>query len=652
MQKVQGFSEAGATTLTITGAAGTIAREVQGSYPSATITVYSAGTVTLATIYADDSGTAKANPFTADANGNWFFYVADGRYDVRFSGAGIAAPFTLGDLQAFDVQRPNLIREASQFSGADFGAKVTAAILDLPSTGGTVDARALEGAQSAASTITINKPVRLLLGATVLTLSGSPGINITSAGVCIEGQGETAAELKPGGNINLITIAAGVAALRGFSMTGVSATYATATGIQITDGHSQVIDNIRATDWGGAPLTVTADKGIFLSVTNSLLQVATAFNPSVVLSGTDTTPTTRHFNNVDCGGGIFELQGVETVLITNCSMNNVTTTASAKKVIMLANRITSVGNATTINGINHAIVGNVFAGALTIGSSVQGAVIANNVTVGEMTNNSTSTNNIIGDINSYNFFPRLAVGTTAGGGVGAFIGSQNLTGVSQYGLQVSTVATSAATSESAGIVTRAGTTNAAYTTAAAYGLYVQDANKGAANTITNLYGIYIAAQTAGGTNYGFYSAHTGLHVIAGTLNVSGLVTAANGLTVTGAGIQVGAPTAGDKGAGTINVQNDIYKNNTAYTNPDYVFERHFKGSIEKFLANPGAKSYRGLMPLAKLSKYLRAKLRLPRVSKASGLFERSDVLLEKLEEAYLYIIELHERVSKLESLKK
>lgn len=174
MQKLQGFVEAGNTTLTIAGAAGTIARKVQGSFPSATITVYlnnppavaisaisrtsnvvtvtvpsgsnfisgesvtiagvtdsgfngtftivtsaattftyaqtaadtssSGGTASsslrLANIYSDDALTVKANPFTAAADGTWFFYGQNGRYNVKFSGGGITAPFTLSDIPA------------------------------------------------------------------------------------------------------------------------------------------------------------------------------------------------------------------------------------------------------------------------------------------------------------------------------------------------------------------------------------------------------------------------------------------------------------------------------------------------------------------------------------------------------------------------
>src|SRR5689334_5532860 len=108
MQKIQGFVEAGNTVLTISGAAGTISRKVQGSYPSATITVYLAGTVTLAPTYSDNSGTVKANPFTAASDGTWFAYIPNGSYDVKFSGGSIASPFTIGAIQAYDESILNI----------------------------------------------------------------------------------------------------------------------------------------------------------------------------------------------------------------------------------------------------------------------------------------------------------------------------------------------------------------------------------------------------------------------------------------------------------------------------------------------------------------------------------------------------------------
>jgi hypothetical protein len=100
VQKVQGYVEQGGSTVSVGGYISTTT--VQKSFPSSTVTVYLKGTTTLATTYSDNSGTLKANPFTSDTTGFWFFYVADGRYDIRFSGTGITVPFTLGDVVVGD----------------------------------------------------------------------------------------------------------------------------------------------------------------------------------------------------------------------------------------------------------------------------------------------------------------------------------------------------------------------------------------------------------------------------------------------------------------------------------------------------------------------------------------------------------------------
>lgn len=72
---------------------------VQKSYPACTVTIYDAGTTNLSTIYSNSGMTPKANPFLASSsNGYWFFYAADGNYDVQFSGAGISTPFKLNDV--------------------------------------------------------------------------------------------------------------------------------------------------------------------------------------------------------------------------------------------------------------------------------------------------------------------------------------------------------------------------------------------------------------------------------------------------------------------------------------------------------------------------------------------------------------------------
>lgn len=66
---------------------------------------------------------------------------------------------------------PGAIRYADAFPGADWGEKVRNALLDLPAIGGTVDARGLEGAQTATANpfAGITWPFTLLIGFTTVT---------------------------------------------------------------------------------------------------------------------------------------------------------------------------------------------------------------------------------------------------------------------------------------------------------------------------------------------------------------------------------------------------------------------------------------------------------------------------------------------------
>ena len=68
----------------------------------ATITVYDAGTLNLATIYSTPGGAAQANPFATDANGRFVFYADPAEYDINASGAGFIA-YTLEDVSIIGV---------------------------------------------------------------------------------------------------------------------------------------------------------------------------------------------------------------------------------------------------------------------------------------------------------------------------------------------------------------------------------------------------------------------------------------------------------------------------------------------------------------------------------------------------------------------
>lgn len=73
----------------------------------ATVDVFWAGTTTAATIYSNKGITTKSNPFTADSDGFFFFYAANGRYDVRLSSGGIPSAYTWSDIVLFDPASPS-----------------------------------------------------------------------------------------------------------------------------------------------------------------------------------------------------------------------------------------------------------------------------------------------------------------------------------------------------------------------------------------------------------------------------------------------------------------------------------------------------------------------------------------------------------------
>lgn len=92
---LQGDVQRGGQTLSVTTGATTRQYATQ-SYPGATVTIYLTGTTTKPTLYTTSLGsTTKANPFSADNVAHWTAYIDDGVYDVRFSGGGLSAPFTL-----------------------------------------------------------------------------------------------------------------------------------------------------------------------------------------------------------------------------------------------------------------------------------------------------------------------------------------------------------------------------------------------------------------------------------------------------------------------------------------------------------------------------------------------------------------------------
>ena len=116
------------------------------------------------------------------------------------------------------------------------------------------------------------------------------------------------------------------------------------------------------------------------------------------------------------------------------------------------------------------------------------------------------------------------------------------------------------------------------------------------------------------------------------------------------GMTVGIPTGGSPGVGKINVSGGIYLNGSAYTNPDYVFEKAYTGKIEKFANNVGADTYVS-RTIEEAEQYTKDNLALPGFGQDANLdyLGGSEMLLARLEEAYLYIFELNKEIKELKA---
>lgn len=104
--------------------------------------------------------------------------------------------------QNLQVQSINNVQYADQLSGSDMCAKITSGIMNLPATGGTVDARGFQGTQACGSNpfSGVTKPVTLLIGAVKITTS-VPWV-IQTNGVHINCQGPAGSQIQYTGLAN------------------------------------------------------------------------------------------------------------------------------------------------------------------------------------------------------------------------------------------------------------------------------------------------------------------------------------------------------------------------------------------------------------------------------------------------------------------
>jgi hypothetical protein len=174
--KINGYANRGGLNIQINSVT---SYKVQESYPNCTVTVYLAGTTTLATIYSNNIGTIKSNPFTADSTGYYAFYVNDGSYDIKFSGTGISVPFTISDIT---IINSTVVNTNDRRLGNIYNVKSYGAVCDWNGNGtGTDDTIAIQNALTAAlagrgtllfpafckttQTLVINKSIEITAGA-------------------------------------------------------------------------------------------------------------------------------------------------------------------------------------------------------------------------------------------------------------------------------------------------------------------------------------------------------------------------------------------------------------------------------------------------------------------------------------------------------
>jgi hypothetical protein len=87
---VSGLSQSGSQPLS--GSPFTTGSGVMAAYPQCQVTVYPAGSNTpepTGSVYSNSTGTVLGNPFIANTDGSWLFYVNTGCYDVGLSSGTI-----------------------------------------------------------------------------------------------------------------------------------------------------------------------------------------------------------------------------------------------------------------------------------------------------------------------------------------------------------------------------------------------------------------------------------------------------------------------------------------------------------------------------------------------------------------------------------
>lgn len=201
----------------------------------------------LATYSEPTNTTANANPILLNSTGRAVsgatlirIYLGAASYRITLYAAGTGntcngttvgtqiyqedGVYNLGQLMtlSFATKLDDMVCHASQYTGTtpnNLGGKITACLAVLPSTGGTIDARGLEGAQAMTATVTLSKPVTVILPAGTISASSAAPFTCNTSGVTVMGVGATATILSLATGIDGINPCTGMT-LKDFTIRG------------------------------------------------------------------------------------------------------------------------------------------------------------------------------------------------------------------------------------------------------------------------------------------------------------------------------------------------------------------------------------------------------------------------------------------------
>lgn len=149
-----------------------------------------------------------------------------------------------------------------------------------------------------------------------------------------------------------------------------------------------VFRNLRFDNAAEVAIEFEADAGSGTLMADLTLNPTAVNVPLVKHTGTDSGARPRLLVNANAGAGnVFDVEGVDNFLVTNCFGRSATMTSGSRKVIASALRVATAGGTFTIDGTDNCFTGLVVGGPVTIAATASNCVAIGVVPSGALTNN-------------------------------------------------------------------------------------------------------------------------------------------------------------------------------------------------------------------------------------------------------------------------